>query len=575
MADEVRYVEHPSADVSYLVNAVQGMESQLNNLSSEVVSVNTQVDSIQDSFAQFLKEFRDFVMQDLKDRRLQEALSDQVTLQQELEQRFSRHQRVRYFVTGILQAADTSLVKKETMAECTEELMVSVPHYWLAPALIALSAWLNDDRPLAEKALKEAISRDDEKTSLLFALICRRVGRMNASAVWLERYLAMQDPQAVERKMVTVLDAYSNGLFGPKSRQICAEKIEKWIAELSDEVGFVEEQQKNWEESMFAMVDGHSFDKKYPYSAKRGTNWKECTRSMNEMGLHEKLLNYFKNIFEKKTASTLSLNARLDALLENYVSSYDNAELPLRREERMLELIIEERGRKDRAQARFDAEDKALEESFDFTQLLTSAAMHADVIKASNATQRLAVALSKPWVVSAYNNIVLKVRQNVPARLNFEIENWSQSMVDGSEEAALCQEADQHFTNRRDLEMAAVTQSKWDAVIPIACAVVSLIAFISGSAGWGFIGLIAAAGFGLRWFLNKRNCEKTRENIKKLYEKIISDVKDTVRALCAERVDYINDLLQRDEVSDQTSAYLEGLEVGQYVGNGDHQRNIR
>ena len=207
--------------------------------------------------------------------------------------------------------------------------------------------------------------------------------------------------------------------------------------------------------------------------------------------------------------------------------------------------------------------------------LLTSAAMHADIIKASNATQRLAVALSKPWVVSAYNNIVLKVRQHVPARLNFEIENWSQSMVDGSEEAALCQEADQHFTHRRDLEIAAVTQSKWDAIIPIGCGVVSLIAFIAGSPTWGIIGLIAAAGFGLRWFLNKRNCENTRENIKKLYEKIISDVKDTVRALCAERVDYINDLLARDEVSDTTAAYLEGLEVGQYVGNGDHQRNIR
>jgi len=565
-------------DQSYInrvSDAIDQLSDYAHTVRGAVATVQRKADALDKNIDTAKAEFRAFRDYDEQQKELARAKTRLVNVRQQVKEKFGVNDEVRQYLTGILQASDLSIVRENVISNCTEQLMMVCPEYWLAPCLVALAAWLSDNKPLADRALQEALKRDDERTSLLFALICRRVGRMNASAVWLERYLAMQDPQAVERKMVTVLDAYSNGLFGPKSRQICAEKIEKWIAELSDEVGFVEEQQKNWEESMFAMVDGDSFNKKYPYSAKRGTNWKECTRSMNEMGLHQKLLDYFKNIFEKKSGSTLSLNARLDALLETYVSSYDNAELPLRREERMLELIIEERGRKDRAQARFDAEDKALEESFDFTQLLTSAAMHADIIKASNATQRLAVALSKPWVVSAYNNIVLKVRQHVPARLNFEIENWSQSMVDGSEEAALCQEADQHFTHRRDLEIAAVTQSKWDAIIPIGCGVVSLIAFIAGSPTWGIIGLIAAAGFGLRWFLNKRNCENTRENIKKLYEKIISDVKDTVRALCAERVDYINDLLARDEVSDTTAAYLEGLEVGQYVGNGDHQRNIR
>lgn len=48
--------------------------------------------------------------------------------------------------------------------------MISTPGYWLAPCLVALAAWINDQPELAEKAIKEGIKRNDEKTSLFFAL---------------------------------------------------------------------------------------------------------------------------------------------------------------------------------------------------------------------------------------------------------------------------------------------------------------------------------------------------------------------------------------------------------------------
>ena len=49
------------------------------------------------------------------------------------------------------------------------------------PALVALAAWLNDQQDLAQRALAEAIRRDDEKTSLLFSLVSRRAGRLSAA----------------------------------------------------------------------------------------------------------------------------------------------------------------------------------------------------------------------------------------------------------------------------------------------------------------------------------------------------------------------------------------------------------
>ena len=546
--------------VAQLADAANGVRHEVHAVSNKASSLDSDVRAVKREF----DAFREF---DEQQNELARAKTQIVSVRQQVQERFGANETVRQYLTGILEASDLSIVRQKIITSGVERLMIACPEYWLAPCLVAIAAWLYDDKKLADRALTEALRRDDEKTSLLLALVCRRVGRMHASAAWLERYLAVQDPRQVERKMVTVLDAYSNGLFGPESRELCAQKIESWIQELSQEDGFVETQQSTWEQAMCAMTDGVSYAGKYPYSAKHGTNWAACNTSINEVALHEKLLGYFKGIFEKPSASNTSLIVKLDEMMETYISSYDNEELPLRREERLLELIIEEKGRRKRAETRYAAEQKALEETFDFTQLLTNAAMHADVIKASNATQRLAIALSKPWVISAYENVVLRVRQNVPRSLEFNIEGWHQRTVDGTEEEALCAEAEDVFTRRRDQEIDAVQQSKWDMILPIACAVIGVIGMFS-SVSWGVVGLIGAAGLALRWYLNKKNCEKTREDIRKRYVDIIRDVKDTVRAICAERVDYMRDVMGREAIGEQTYGYLSGIAVGQYVSTG-------
>lgn len=76
MADEIRYIEErlPAADVSGLVNAVNSMNSQVTQLSYSVSAVNTKVNTVTSEFEAFLKDFRRYVVQDLQDRRYQEAL---------------------------------------------------------------------------------------------------------------------------------------------------------------------------------------------------------------------------------------------------------------------------------------------------------------------------------------------------------------------------------------------------------------------------------------------------------------------------------------------------------------------
>lgn len=558
-------------DQSY-INDVARAVSALGDATSDARGVVSAASHTADNLGrgvQTLKnEFDAYKEYDAQQKNLQNAKAEIVKVRMELESKFGINKEIRRYLTGILGASDLSIVKKDVIANCTEKMMIDCKGYWLAPCLVALSAWLSDNKELADRALNEALKRDDERTSLLFALICRRVGRPKVSIIWLERYLTMQDPHQVERKMITVLDAYSNGLFGQQAADLCESKIEGWISEMTAEPGFVETQRANWEEAIFGKMQQRSFFDRYRYSSKYATNWNNCERSLNETGLHSTMLDYFKDIFEKKSGSNVALNDRLDQLLENYVSSYDNAELPLRRKERELELIIEERGNVNRANARLSSEQKALDEILDFTQLLTSAAMHADIIKASNATQRLAIALSKDWVIGAYENITLRIRQQFAQEFRLDIEGWKGTTSDGSEESALTSDAEGHFSRIRDEQIAATKQSALDIVLPIIFAVLSIFGFTSGMM-WGLLLLLGAAGFSLRWYLNKKKIAQRKQEIRDRFAGIIADVKNTIKAICAERVDFIHQLKEQDDVSEETLQYIKGINPVQYVTHAE------
>lgn len=551
-------------DVARVVNNLGNATLNARNV---IYSASATTDNLRQGVDDVKREFAAYQEYDRQQKNLQNAKAEIVRVRMELEEQFGINVEVRRYLTGILEASDLSIVKKDIISNCTEKLMLDCKEYWLAPCLIALSAWLADNKELADRALTEAMKRDDERTSLLFALICRRVGRLKASMIWLERYLAMQDPRMVERKLITVLDAYANGLFGQEAKALCTAKIEEWITEMSAEPGFVESQQAHWEQATLGKMQHGNCSTQYRYSGKHVSNWKDCEQALNETGLHRTVLEYFRDIFEKKSGANSALSNRLDQLMENYISSYDNAELPLRRRERELELIIEYHGNIDRAKAALASEQIAMDETLDFTELLTSAAMHADVIHASNATQRLAVALSKNWIVSAYENIILKIRSHFPENFKLNIEGWEGIATNGTEEADLSSSAEQYFVQMRDKQIEATKQSKLDIALPIIFAVCSVFGFFSGPI-WGVLLLLAAAGCALRWHLNKKNIEKKKQEIYERFEGTIANVKEMIKAICAERVDYIAQLKEQDDISESTLTYIKEINPVQYIGHG-------
>ena len=152
--------------LSGLQTGIQNVDQRVQNVDQRVSVVASNVKIVNDELGTLARDFEKYVVEEKRRWEIEHATTELTNVRQELKNKYGHYDEVRRTTTGILQATDLGIVRKETITETTEQLILNCPGYWLAPCLGALAAWINDQPDIAEKALNEAIKRDDEKTSL-------------------------------------------------------------------------------------------------------------------------------------------------------------------------------------------------------------------------------------------------------------------------------------------------------------------------------------------------------------------------------------------------------------------------
>ena len=478
-----------SANLSIIEGNLRAISNNLDTLNNniEIVDgnvnqVNSNVRVVYDEISALAQDFHDFVEHQMHENELMKAQQKIIQVRQELEKKYGHYDIVRRTTTGILQADDIGIIKKSTISNATEELMISTPGYWLAPCLVALAAWINDQPELAERALKEGIKRDDEKTSLFFALICRRADRKSAALKWTQRYLANQDEENLDRKTVIILDAFASGLLGADSEGVISRQMTEWLDHLADKPGFIEQQTKQWSDAINLKRKPLNTNN-YTYLRKYSKTWPRLQEIMEGAMLHAEILDYFTVIFEQE-ASTDSLKEQLDEILDNMVTSFDDEELPLRKEEKLCQFIIDFEGDIDRARQNMKLEESAFDTHKDFTQLLTDAAMKPESSHSSVSTQKFAIALSKEWISNAYNDIVAKNRMKIPNEIEINVDTFNDKTTDGQNENELISRFNSLVDNEKSNALASFVLSGFEKFCfygGIAIGIIGLIMLISGT----------------------------------------------------------------------------------------------
>lgn len=552
-------------NLSSINNKIGALNDSIGVLDSRVDQVNDNVKVVFDEVGALARDFRDFVQLQVRANAKSNSQQRLIQIKQEMEKRFGHYDIVRRTATGILQADDLGIVKKDTISNATEELMISTPGYWLAPCLVALAAWINDQPELAEKALREGIKRNDEKTSLFWALICRRADRKPAALKWTQRYLENQDEENLDRKTVIILDAFASGLLGSDSEGVVSKQMGEWLEHLADKPGFVEQQTQQWADAINLkrkplQSDGYTYLRKYSRS------WPALQDIMEGAMLHAEILNYFTSIFEQE-ASTDSLKAQLDEILNSLVTEYDDEEIPLRKEEKYNQFVVEFDGDEERARQYMNIEQTAFEERKDFTQLLTDAAMKPESSNASVSTQKFAIALTKEWISNAYNDIVATNRSKIPHEIVINVDTFNDKTADGQNETDLVDRFSALVDAEESNALAHCTLSGFEKFClwgGIAIGVIGLL-MLFVSPLLGLIAIIASIGMIIKHFSKKKRVNANRQSISAQFAQKRTNGIQIIRATLAEVVDFRAEFSEKDSESQKVIDFLDQISPEQYV----------
>ena len=548
------------------------IERSLSNLAGSIDYVNNRVDQVDDNVKivyneveKLANEFREYVeMQSLANRKA-EAKMNLSAIRDKLKDNFGHYDVVRRTATGILQANDLAIVKSSMLSHVTEKQMIETPNYWLTPCLVALAAWINDDKALAERALAEGIRRNDEKTSLFFGLICRRIGRENSSLKWFARYLEAQDEEKLDRKAVIVLDAFASGLLGNDTENFVYQQIQEWMSNLEAKPGFTERQLDNWKNA----INSKRVPLKsglYPYLEKYSNTWDNLQDVLEGANLNNDLYEYFKKVFEQKE-ETKKLKVELDKILDSLVTEFDEEELPLKREEQFEELVVRYNGSESKAHAQMALEKSVYDDYRDFMQLLTDASMNPEESKSSVATQKFATALSRNNIVTAFNDIVAQNRMNVPYDIEINVDTFNDKTQDGEDEEEVLNRFENLVEQEKQTDLSKLKLNMFEQFCLYGGAAVILYGIIKSfmDKSFAFITIILGIGLIIYHFTAKQKVQKLIQKTIENYAQKLESGKQIIRATIAEIVDFRIEFTEKDAESKKVLDFFGQIKPEEYI----------
>ena len=548
------------------------IERSLSNLAGSIDYVNNRVDQVDDNVKivyneveKLANEFREYVeIQSLANRKA-EAKMNLSAIRDKLKDNFGHYDVVRRTATGILQANDLAIVKSSMLSHVTEKQMIETPNYWLTPCLVALAAWINDDKALAERALAEGIRRNDEKTSLFFGLICRRIGRENSLLKWFARYLEAQDEEKLDRKAVIVLDAFASGLLGNDTENFVYQQIQEWMSNLEAKPGFTERQLDNWKNA----INSKRVPLKsglYPYLEKYSNTWGNLQDVLEGANLNNDLYEYFKKVFEQKE-ETKKLKVELDKILDSLVTEFDEEELPLKREEQFEELVVRYNGSESKAHAQMALEKSVYDDYRDFMQLLTDASMNPEESKSSVATQKFVTALSRNNIVTAFNDIVAQNRMNVPYDIEINVDTFNDKTQDGEDEEEVLNRFENLVEQEKQTDLSKLKLNMFEQFCLYGGAAVILYGIIKSfmDKSFAFITIILGIGLIIYHFTAKQKVQKLIQKTIENYAQKLESGKQIIRATIAEIVDFRIEFTEKDAESKKVLDFFEQIKPEEYI----------
>lgn len=335
--------------------------------------------------------------------------------------------------------------------------------------------------------------------------------------------------------MVVVLDAVATGTLGRKAQDVFWQTSLGWIEALRQVPGQVMEQARRWAEVLDA-ERGQVGPEEFKLLRTHSGTWPALEASLANVRRNRRVVERFRRVLETPTTLPPSVVSAVDGLLDTLVGRFDDEELPLRRQERLLQLILDEEGDRQKAEARMAVEEKALEEKVSFVGRLTDILMYPEQAGASLAAQRYAAAFSRDWILAAHKSLVQRDGEQVPGEVELAIGDWRGASRDGHNGQELAESARSTYEARKAREIAEIKLPIYAWLGPLA-GVLFAVLWLAGAVSFSFALAFLAIG-SLLFVLGKRNQAKQREALAAKLDRELQEVLQALETCLGELASY-------------------------------------
>lgn len=481
MADSTTQVH---IDVTRLENKIDKLTTTTEKLNTMVRETNMAVETANHNIQVLTQKFLEMVDDQKRQAALQQAATELVRVRQELEQNYGNYKVIRETMLGVLQATDLALVKKSTISRVSEELMLSTPKYWLAPCLVAVAAWIGNDRDLAQRAIEEAVKRDEERTAITMALICRRNNRVQTCYEWLSIYFSHQNAANFSEGSFAYIDAYVNGVFGPDEKHMCDDYVMQWMNEIRGNSSNLEaSQEKIWKEycSRFNSDISHL----YPDLGDTVVEYQKIDEYVSRILAVDSIAD---NLTEINNAyiDQNSLKAKIDKSLIQLISRYNEDEEPLRKEEKFWNAVKNFEGDKEAAkQSIIKAEQKRQQQTLNLVEQMSNVILTEE--DTSPSERKTAVSFLSGYIRKGFQSYITEKKEAFPKQITMNVDGWTGASEDGSNADELCRAFEAEMINRRAAEIGKASRNN-EKAMQIGAIVLAVL---------GVLGLFTVTGLGI------------------------------------------------------------------------------
>lgn len=513
--------------------AVEALNKTINNFASEinvkVDSVSNSSDEVQATANKLLLRVQDFKTGMIQSEEKQIAHENIIRIDQTLKEQFGDHDAIRRTVIGVVRDFDINLVRTSTIKELSEQLWITSSRYWLSYALLAITAWVNNDQGIAKSALAECVRREPPKATLFFCLMNLRFGRNQVARSWFQEYLKTVDPSNLGIDAAIMLQAYLSGLFGSDlelERRVNT-VIRSWINELNAE-GQADQALQLYSKFIEYMAVGNA--PIWEKAREHCSVYQEMQTAYREANKPAILLALIDQIdVEVNNEGSADFRNRVDKVLNELVNSYDKEEDELMKERDYFNTIIDYNGRVDEAKRSFEEKQKMANDGYNVGERMVQWAVYSRPDEINASVRKFAMRNTKEWFLNALEKWFGNANQMAPLDYPIKVDDWS-GISNGEDAESLVAQMEEYYSSNK-LKIAYFNALNIAAIIVL---ILSLgLVFLTP---YSLIFTVAAAGFLLFRIL------KANKDYPAMISKNVTELRNTIKDIVEFKLFFRNEM---------------------------------